>query len=113
MALMVGIGAGGALITQYLDIKNVQEKIGKRKDIDKKSEYLTKVIGKKQGEKGYLRDRARVQLMPWGQAVAVDREVLDQMTKSESKQISERANKYLNVQVESLIKSIGLNPTIY
>ncbi len=29
MALMVGIGAGGALITQYLDIKNVQEKIGK------------------------------------------------------------------------------------
>lgn len=57
MALMVGIGAGGALITQYLDLKNVQEKIGKRKDIDKKIEYLTKVIGKKQGEKGYLRDR--------------------------------------------------------
>lgn len=54
-----------------------------------------------------------VQLMPGGQAVAVDREVLDQMTNSESKRISEMTNKYLNVRVESLIKKIGLNPTIY
>lgn len=57
MALMVGIGAGGAFITQYLDIKNVKEKYGKRLDIDKKIEYLSKVIAKKQEEKGYLRER--------------------------------------------------------
>lgn len=55
--LMIGIGACGALITQYLDIKNVQEKYGKRQDIDKKIKYLTAVIGKKQEEKKYHRDR--------------------------------------------------------
>lgn len=57
MALMVSIGACGALITQYLDIKNVQEKYGKRLDIDDKIDYLTKVIAKKQQEKAYLRER--------------------------------------------------------
>ena len=52
MALMVSIGACGALITQYLDIKNVQEKYGKRLDIDDKIDYLTKVIAQEAAGEG-------------------------------------------------------------